>query len=110
MTRAAKNMDERVTLQSRVAVTDAMGQAVITWTTQGLVWASVQALGAREFFAAAQTQQDDSIRVRIRHRADVDQTWRLLWRGLAYDITGIRFLGRREYLDLMCLQGVKDGR
>ena len=45
----------------------------------------------------------------IRQRADVQPTWRLVWQGRAHDITGVVPIGR-EWTELMCLQGVKDGR
>lgn len=102
--------DQRVTLQVRSTVKDAVGQATITWVPLATVWAQVQALRGREFFAAAQVQQEHSIKVRINFRADVDMTMRLVWRGQGYDITGVVPVGRNDMLELICLAGVKDGR
>lgn len=102
-------LTERVTLQSRSVVKDAYGQDTITWTTVDTVWARVRAVSGREFFAAAQVQQEQSVKVVIRRRTDVAQTWRLVWQGKAHDITGVIPIGR-EWTELMCLQGVKDGR
>lgn len=106
----AGDLDQRVQLQTRSVTQDAVGQDVITWATQATVWAQVQALRGREFFAAAQVQQEQTLKVRIRYRAGIDATWRLLWRGVAHDITGVVPVGRQEMLELMCLAGVKDGR
>lgn len=106
----AGQLDQRVTLQSRSVVTDAAGQDTITWVDVATVWAQCQALRGREFFAAAQVQQEQTVKVRIRYRADVVQTMRLVWQGRAYDITGVVPVGRKEMLEIMCLQGVKDGR
>ncbi len=106
----AGDLDQRVTLQSRSVVKDAMGQATITWTTEATVWAQVQAVRGREFFAAAQVQQEQTVKVRIRWRTGVSPTWRLVWQGRAHDITGIVPVGRNDMLEIMCLQGVKDGR
>lgn len=102
-------LTERVTLQSRSVVKDAYGQDTITWTTVDTVWARVRAVSGREFFAAAQVQQEQSVKVVIRRRTDVAQTWRLVWQGKAHDITGVIPIGR-EWTELMCIQGVKDGR
>jgi SPP1 family predicted phage head-tail adaptor len=104
------NLDQRVTLQSRSVTTDAFGQDTITWVDIATVWAQCQAVRGREFFAAAQVQQEQTIKVRIRYRSDVTQLTRLVWQGRAYDITGVVPVGRKEMLELMCLQGVKDGR
>lgn len=102
-------LTERVTLQSRSVVQDAYGQDTITWTDVATVWARVRAVSGREFFAAAQVQQEQTVKVLIRVRADVLPTWRLVWQGRAHDITGVIPIGR-EFTELMCLQGVKDGR
>lgn len=104
------DLDQRVTLQSRSVVKDAMGQDTITWVPEATVWAQVQAVRGREFFAAAQVQQEQTIKVRIRWRTGVSPTWRLVWQGRNHDITGIIPVGRNDMLEIMCLQGVKDGR
>ena len=106
----AVDLDQRITLQTRSVVTDAYGQATITWVDAATVWAQVQALRGREFFAAAQVQQEQTVKVRIRYRTGVDTTMRLLWQGQPHDITGVIPVGRNDMLELMCLQGVKDGR
>jgi SPP1 family predicted phage head-tail adaptor len=103
-------LDQRVTLQRRTTVLDAVGHDTITWVDIATVWAEVQAVRGREFFAAAETQQEQTVKVRIRYRADVDMTCRLVWQGRNHDITGVIPVGRRDVLELMCLQGVKDGR
>ena len=107
---AAGDFDQRVTLQSRNTAKDAYGQDTITWTDVCTVWAQVQALRGREFFAAAQVQQEQTVKVRIRYRSDVLTTWRLVWQGRNHDITGAIPVGRNDMLEIMCLAGVKDGR
>ena len=102
--------DDRVTLQTRSVVKDALGQDTITWIDLATVWAQCQVLRGREFFAAAQVQQEHTVKVRIRFRADVSTLTRLVWQGRAHDITGVVPVGRKDMLELMCLQGVKDGR
>ena len=106
----AGKLDQRVTLQRRVFTQDAAGQEVIVWTDVATRWAQVQALRGREFFAAAQVQQEQSVKVRLRYLAGIDSTMRLVWQGRNHDITGVIPVGRNEMLEIMCLQGVKDGR
>ncbi len=106
----AGDLDQSVTLQSRSVVTDATGQDTITWVDVATVKAQCQAVRGREFFAAAQVQQEQTVKVRIRYRAGVTQTMRLVWQSVNYDITGVVPVGRKEMLELMCLAGVKDGR
>lgn len=102
--------DDRVTIQQRSVTKDAVGQDTITWVDVATVWAQCQAVRGREFFAAAQVQQEQTVKVRIRYRADVSTLHRLVWQGRAHDITGVVPVGRHDMLELMCLQGVKDGR
>lgn len=104
-------LDQRVTLQRQVAGIDGYGQASTSWATVATVWARVQPLRGREFFAAAQMQAEVSTKISIRWRAGVAPTMRVLWRGLAHEIVSvIEPDGARTVLELMCLQGVRDGR
>lgn len=107
---SAGRLNKQVVIQSRSLAADEVGQNTITWVDVATVWAEVTALRGREFFAAAQTQQENSIKVRIRYRADVDQTCRLMYQGKPHDITGVTPIERDSMLELVCLQGVKDGR
>lgn len=103
------DLDERVTLQSRSVVKDAFGQEVITWVDAATVWAHVAPIRGREFFAAAAIQQEHTIKVTLRWR-DVALTQRLIWRGKNHDIVAAVMVGRRQWVEIMALQGVKDGR
>ena len=103
--------DQRVTLQSRSVVTDAVGQDTITWVDVATVWAQRINQRSAEAFAAAQMGDDDVVELHIRHRADVLTTWRLQWGGVGYDITSVTdFGGRKDRTRLLCRRGVKDGR
>lgn len=104
------NLDQRVTLQSRAAGLDALGQANGAWTDVATVWAKVAPLSSREFFAAAQIQQEQTVRITIRQRPGVSQLTRVLWKGVAYDVTSVIQYPRQPFLELRALQGVKDGR
>jgi SPP1 family predicted phage head-tail adaptor len=106
----AGTLDQRVTLQSRTVVQDAFGQDTITWVDIATVSAQCQAVRGREFFAAVQVQQEQTVKVRIRYLAGVTQTCRLIWNGVNHDITGVIPVGRKDMLEIMCLAGVKDGR
>jgi SPP1 family predicted phage head-tail adaptor len=104
-------LNQRVTLQRRAAGADAMGQASGAWEDVATLWAQVLPLRGREFFAAAQVQQELSIKVTIRYRADVAPSMRLVWQGQPHDITGVvQIGGKKDWLEVMALGGVKDGR
>jgi SPP1 family predicted phage head-tail adaptor len=108
----AGDLRERITIEQRSAGVDALGQPLTTWATVATVWAKAEPLRGREFFAAGQLQGELSVKFTIRHRADVAETMRVLWRGQAHEIVAppINVDGARDALELMCMQGVRDGR
>lgn len=111
----AGRLDQRITLQQRVAAVDAAGQDNYTWAPLAAlaeVWASAEPIRGREFFAASGEQAAVDVRFTIRWRGDLDGTMRLVWRGRPYALMAepIDVQGRREWLELMCVTGVGDGR
>ncbi len=111
MSTQAGRFDQRVTLKSRSSAPDALGQNEITWVTEETVWAARINQRSAEAFAAAQVGDDTVVELHIRHRADVQTTWRLEWGGVGYDIVSVQPLGgRKDRLRLLCRRGVKDGR
>ena len=106
----AGQLDQRITLQSKVAGVDSLGQDSTTWADVATVWAQAQPIRGREFFAAGQTQSEVSVRFRIRYRSDVTEQMRVLWRSVAHDIEAvIQTNGDKTGIELMCLSGTKDG-
>jgi SPP1 family predicted phage head-tail adaptor len=105
------DMRERVTIQQRAAGVDALGQPSTTWEDVAEVWAAVQPLRGREFFAAGQTQSPVDVRVRIRHRSGVEPTMRAIWRDVPHDIVSVVDVeARRTVLELMCSTAARDSR
>lgn len=107
---SASSLDRQIELQTPAGSKDAYGQVAKEWTTVALAWAHKRGLGSRERFAAAQVQQQDSVIYTIRYNADVTQLWRVKDGDALLDITGLREIGRRQWLELTCIAGVKDGR
>jgi SPP1 family predicted phage head-tail adaptor len=105
----AGKLRDLVTLQSPVGTRDEVGQRTASWQSQGEVWADCQNLRGREYFAAAQVQQETSVKVQIRRRDDVQPDWRLVWEGRNYDVVSAVRVGT-TMTELLVLQGVKDGR
>lgn len=82
-----------------------------TWTPIGAdVAAAIEPLSAREFIAAASTQASVTHRITIRYRADVTAKMRCVdEQGKIYAIEQVlpdKDSGR-EYLTLVCTQGVE---
>ncbi len=99
----AGRLDKRVTLRSKVVAQDAWGAPVETWSDVAIVWAAVEPLSGREFFAAAQVQAEQMQRITIRYRTGVTTAMRVAWAGRLFDITAvIDWRERHEALQLMC--------
>lgn len=111
MPAAAGKFDQRVTLKSRTGSNDAHGQKTLSWATVATVWAQRITQRSAEAFQAAQMGNDDLLELHIRHRADVQTTWRLELGGVGYDIVSVSdYGGRKDRTRLLCRRGVKDGR
>lgn len=105
------DLKERVTLQSRAAGVDSHGHPSTSWSDVATVWADVQPIRGREYFAAGQTQAPVDVRVRIRYRSGVTPAMRVLWRSVPHDIVSVIDMGaQRVALELMCMTGGRDGR
>lgn len=105
----AGKFDQRVTLQSKSVTRATNGEEVVTWNTVATVWAQVQQLRGKEFFAGAQMQDEVDVRVRLRYRTGVTRDQRLLWNSAPLDIVSVITIGRREMLEMMCISGVRNG-
>lgn len=105
----AGEFDQRVTLQQKSVTRAANGEEIITWQDVATVWASVEQMRGREFFAAAQMQDAVDVRVKIRYRAGVVREMRVLWRADPLDIVSVIEVGRKHLLELMCVSGVRNG-
>lgn len=108
----AGKLRHRIQLQSRTETQDATtGAVVVTWATQATVWASIEPLSAREFMQSAGTQAQVSARIVIRHRSDVDTSWRVLHGSSVYSVHGVlpdKDSGL-EYLTMVVSLGVGNG-
>jgi SPP1 family predicted phage head-tail adaptor len=102
-------LNKRVRLLRPERTQDAAGQPVTTWVLVVTAWAEVLPLRSVERLAAASVQQENTLKIRIRRRTDVDGTWRLEYEGRGYDITGVLPYGP-AHTELWVLQGIKDGR
>lgn len=95
-------MDRRITLRYPVASRNAAGESINQWVEVSPIWANWLPQGGREFRSAQARHADVTGIFRIRHRTDVDQTWRLLHGDDLFEVIVPEVVGRRDYLDLIC--------
>lgn len=93
----------RITLQELVTGQDEAGQPVQEWQDVATVWAAVEPLRGREYWAAAQVQSEVTTRIRIRYRSGVRPDMRVLYDGRLYNINAVIDPEERHMeLQLMC--------
>lgn len=93
--------DRRLTLRYPLATRDAIGASIDTWVDALTVWGSWLPTNGREFIAAQARYAQSSGIFRIRHRTDIDTTWRVVKGDDLFKIVVVQEIGRREYLDLI---------
>lgn len=96
--------DRRIEIQAQSVTRDNFGDKIIGWNKLALVWARVTQTGVSEDFSNENEREIAlrNARFRIRYRADVDETMRIVYDGLPWDIEGIGEWGRRAELELHC--------
>lgn len=114
MTKAG-NLIHRIRIERRVTSENTRGEVTYTWAKVASLHAEKNPLRGREFFQAAQVQSEITTRWRIRWRADIDATMRIVeltGQKMVYDIKAppIEVGGQRHWLDLMCAAGPQDNR
>lgn len=83
------------------------GEMTKEWQCWAEVWAAVEPLRGREFFASAATQYEVSTRIRIRYRPGLTPDMRVLHNDDLYTIEAIiEPEMRHEELQIMCKRSV----
>ena len=105
-TLAAGRMTERITLQAPTETRGAdYADPQVTWANVATVWAAVEPLVGREYFAQREQQSAVTVRIRIRYRADVTAKWRVLHGARVYEVeSAICPAAEREQVVLMCTE------
>lgn len=82
-------LNHRITLQTPSTTENAFGETGTTWADTLIVWAQVEPLRGREYFAAQQVNAEVTHKVTMRYTHGIVPTMRIKY-GLRYfDITSI---------------------
>ena len=97
----------RVTLQEKTVTEDELKQQTEVWTDIASVWASVEPLSGREYYAAKQIHADISVKITMRYRRDVCPEMRVVFNKAIYEILSVINSERKNIsLVLMCREVV----
>lgn len=106
-------LKKRITIQVKAVgspAQDEYGEPNTTWQTFKTVWASIEPIQGREFWAQQQVQSEITHRVRVRYVSGVTADMRILYGARVLSIKHI--IDAKENhneLQLMCVEGVRDG-
>jgi SPP1 family predicted phage head-tail adaptor len=96
-------LDRRIVLQRATFAPNDFNEPVATWSDLITVWAAVYQVTDVEQFRAQEIGAEVTTRFTIRYSsgvADLGPTDRVAFDGREYNITGVRELGRREWLEI----------
>jgi SPP1 family predicted phage head-tail adaptor len=94
-------MRERVAIQTPVEARSPTGETTLSWTALATVWASVDGLSTRDILQAQQANLVATHRIRIRYRAGVNHTHRIVWRGRTMEIASVVEKDNRTALEIL---------
>lgn len=101
----------RVTLQEYVSLKDSFGAEIEAWSDKATVWASIEPLSGREYFAARQMNAEVNTKITIRYRTGVKPTMRILFAGRVFEILSvINTEEKNRELILMCKEELEGGK
>lgn len=94
----AGTLDRRaVHLKRRLQLADG-GEQQEVFDPGETIWVKVEPLTGREFFAAAEVYQEETLRFQMRFRKSLSEKDRLDYQGKQYNIVHMGEIGRREGL------------
>ena len=95
----------RIVLQKKVVTEDELKQQSETWTDVVTIWACVEPLSGKEYFAAKQTNAEVSVKFTLRSLNDVKPDMRVTFQDRSFEIqTVINPKERNRSLILMCTE------
>lgn len=110
MTLCCVRLRHRIIIQEKSTTPDSLGQPATSWTDVATVWAAVEPLRGREFWAADQINSEVTTRIRIRWRSGITAAMRVSFDSRFYNIKTIIVPNEvHEEMQLMCGEGINAG-
>lgn len=91
MTYTAQELNRKIVLEKLTVTQDPVtGEQVESWGTFATVFAKVEPLVGREFFAAAAVQAEHTVKFTMRYLSGIDTTMRIVFDGRTFDIHAVQ--------------------
>lgn len=101
----AEKMDRKLTIQRGSTTVDDYGTPAFTWADVATVPAQVIKRSTSEFVRAQGATDESIIVFRLRYIAGLTNADRLQFDGQSFNITELTELGRKDGIELRCIQG-----
>jgi SPP1 family predicted phage head-tail adaptor len=107
----AGKLHHRVTIQRRTNARDSDGGERVAWVDFPPVWAAIEPLSGREFFASQAAQSEITGKITFRYPRDIKAQDRVVYLEKFYNVHAVQEtnIGHREIV-CMVSEGVNDGR
>jgi SPP1 family predicted phage head-tail adaptor len=100
-------MRHRITIETPIETQSSDGSIRKIWETFTTLWALIEPLAGREYFAAQREQADVSHRIRMRYTGGIDHKMRVLIGSRIFEIESVINVGERDReLILMCREAI----
>lgn len=96
------NFDTLITLLRPTSAPNAYNEPIVTYSDDSDHWAAADDLKSWETLKAAEIGQTLTTRFTVRwspETAAVDGTWHIRAESAEYDVTAVREVGRRQYIE-----------
>lgn len=97
---------DRIEVQQSSEATNSLGEAVLSWTTIGTVWARVEGVSAREALQTGQANVTLTHRVRLRYYTGLTHQHRFRWRSRVLEIVSLLEHANRTEHEAICMETV----
>ncbi len=104
-------LNKRIWFQKKRLIRDAESNTKEDWIDAITVWAAIEPLRGREYYAAAAANAESIVRFRIRYRKDVTADMRIKYNDRIYELNSppIDPEERHKELILMCKEVLING-
>ncbi len=97
------SLNKRITFQSLQNTENEYGESIQNWTDLKTVWASINPIVGKEYFAAETVNSEISHKIRLRYIEGIKPTMRIKFKERYFNIISvINYQERNIELQLMC--------
>ena len=96
-------LDYRISVLRASSAVNSMNETTDTWSTLITLWSNVAPMSDGEKLRAGESLASQLVRFTIRYSslvANVDPRDRINFQGVIYDISGVKVLGRNQFLEI----------